>query len=372
MIERLSAADNLVIDCTPGHWRLLQHEAEAETVLIEARGQGLPMRYPETFGTARRLPKGGRLATEDIERVALGYSQRDHAWLFGLVLMPALAELRGSRWCGLAVWPAEGEAPTVPDGAEEAARALALQLGRPFTLIPPKIVAHSAPLPPAIPPAPLPELPYVLDDWRLTQEEAGVLAFSRSGAWARGRALRALWYLLWAVIFVVLSVTSLTSGIMLPQPAFLPYVGFACALLLVGMAVYTFRRAVRAVSRITVSEHEVTGWRGTRALWHVPAAEVQAVYASQIVSRVSPRRRRRAVLYGEIALLRRDGAFAPLVHGIETDEKLELPESADWDSLNVESVQPLFSQPPISRLQAAALRTAALLGTPAFDDRRIR
>lgn len=371
MIERLPAADNLVIDCAAGQWRLLQADAGAETMLIEARGQALPMRYPEAFGTARRLPKGGRLATEDIERVVIGYSQRDHAWQLGLVLMPALAELRGSRWCGLAVWSADGDAPALPDGAEAAGRALALQLGRPFTLIPPKTATPAAAAPPA-PPPPLPELPYALDDWRLTAEAAGELAFSRSGAWARGRALRALWYVLWAAAFVLLSLTSLTSGIMLPQPAFLPYIGFACALLLVGMAVYTFSKAVRAVSRVTVTALEVTGWRGTRALWHVPADEVQAVYASQIVSRVSARRRRRLVLYGEIALLRKDGAFAPLVYGIETDEKLELDELSDWTALNLEAVQPLTGQPPISRLQAAALRTAAVLGAPAFDDRRIK
>jgi hypothetical protein len=424
-MKRIPALDNIIIEIESPRWRLLQNGSGAERVLVET-APGLPLSYPPTFGAVRRLPDVGTLNPTQVDRVVLGWSPKDQAWHLGLMLLPPLAEERGSRWCALATWNND-----LPNGdAQQAGEELAQVINRPFVVIPPKesaspvtAVATSAPptiigMPavaaptvaafpavttpdvvaqpepiyaPPIAPPPLPELPYELDDWLLERMGTRQLALTLSGKWLRSRILKSVWYLFWAVIFLILAVTSLTSGIAPPQPHFLPYLGIAGAIFLFGLGVYTIVTAMRMIRHIEIDGEQgmVRGLKGSRDVWRISADQAQSVYISQIVSKVNERKMRQTVSYGELSLLLHDGTFEPLAYPIEMDEKIEAeidsptPAVEAWsgDSVpvlplppdpNMDDVVPLTPFNSKTKAQAAALQIANTLNLPAWYDRRVR
>lgn len=393
-LDRISAANNLTIDMASDRWRLLVNGDSAERVLMEATA-GEPLRYMPTFGQRRRLPDTGVLPTLYIQRVVLGWSLKDEAWHLGLILEPELAEPRGSRWCEVAHWP-DPERDLYLDVASQAGNSLAHVMMRPFDLIPPRDGAaaepsaptsappapYYAPAPavapaaapyrptaPVVAPVPLPGLPVTLDDWQLSQVAPDTLEFKRSGAWARGKYLRALWYLLFTVIYLVLSITTLQGRIALPKPEFLPYLGLASAAILFLLALATLVRVMRSPNRVVVQAGRgVTALRGGGERWQVPLAEIESVYVSQIVGR-KIKHEKRTVYYGELSLLLKDGKFKFLLASDQIEEK---PLAVAEDMPAEEAVTPLTSNDVESSMQNAAAHVARVLGLPAWYDQRLK
>lgn len=394
---RISAGNNLTIDMSADRWRLLVNGDSVERVLLEA-ATGEPLRYMPTFGQRRRLPDTGILPTLYIQRVVLGWSVKDEAWHLGLLLEPELAEARGSRWCEVAHWP-DPERDLYADVATQAGTELAHTVARPFDLIPPRTgdnapaavasapvmggavapayapsYAPAAPVAPAAapvyrPPVPLPSLPITLDDWQLQQVAADTLEFQRSGAWARGKIIRAFWYLLLVVIYLVLSITTLQGYIALPKPEFLPYLGLASAAILFLLAIATIIRVGRTPNRYVVKAGQgVTALRGNSQRWHLPAAEIESVYASQVMGR-KIRREKRTVHYGELSLLLKDGKFRFMLDNEQVEEKSI---SVDENTPAAEGVTPLHSTDVESSMQTAAAHVARVLALPAWYDQRLK
>lgn len=405
---RISAGNNLTIDIAPDHWRLLVNGDHAERVLVEA-APGEPLRYMPTFGQRRRLPDTGVLPILYIQRVALGWSVKDESWHLGLVLEPELAEARGSRWCEIAHWP-DPDQDVYVDVASDAGNGLAKVVTRPFDLIPPRpagaAVSTPAPPPtaaprpfapevapvfpttptpdaapyaptyapapayaPPAPPRPLPGLPLKLDEWTLTQAAPDTLEFKRSGAWTRGKWMRVFWYLLFTIIYLVLSITTLQARIALPKPEFLPYLGLASAAILFLLMIATVLRIGRTPNRIVVqSGRGVTALRGNGQRWQVSPAEIDGVYASQVVSR-KLKRDKRTIYYGELSVLRNDGKFRFLLENSQVEEK---PVAVAEDTPAEEGVTPLSSNEVESNMQAAAAHMARVLNVAAWYDQRLK
>lgn len=371
---RISAGNNLSIDMTPDHWRLVVNGDNAERVLVEA-ASGEPLRYMPTFGQRRRLPDTGILPTLYVQRVVLGWSVKDEAWHLGLLLESELASARGSRWCEIAHWP-DPERDLYVDDATRAGTALASIITRPFDLIPPRDETALPVTAPAVAPAtpaytplhPLPSLPIDLDEWKLSRTAPDTLEFKRSGAWTRAKLLRVFWYLLFTIVYLVLSIKTLEGRIALPKPEFLPYLGLLSAGILLLLAIGNVLRIGRTPNRIVVEAGRgVTALRGRGKRWHVPVSDIDSVYASQVVSR-KVKRDKRTIHYGELSLLLNNGKFRRLLYNNQAVEKaFYLAE----DTPAQEEVVPLNEGAETS-LQAAAAYVAQSLGLPAWYDQRLK
>ncbi len=396
-MERIAAANNLIIEYEQDHWRLLQGSGTSDRILVETTPDAA-LRYPSSFGVIRRLPENGTLDAAGIERVVLGWSSKDQTWHLGLMLQSSLAEARGSRWCGLAVWPApNGHGAELHDAVTQAGEQLANQIQRPFLLVPPKVEPVStngitAPLPihrppiaepayqPAarpvetLPPPALPELPYQLDDWRLDRAADGRLIFTMPGLMRR-RMLKSLWYLLWAVVFAILSITSLMSAIAPPQPTFLPYAGIAGAVFLLGLSVVTFLNARKKITRVEIdgATGTISGFKTGGSAWQYQRDDISDIYASQVMNKVNRRQHHRTTRYGELNLRLHSGEFVPVIFGINLETKIEVEfsDDAELDRLNEAEIAPLTIYNTKTKLQAAALRLAETLNINAVNDRRI-
>jgi hypothetical protein len=396
---KISAGGNLTIELQPEMWRLLINGSGAERVLVEAES-GFPIRYAASFGAQRRLPES-TLPTDYVQRVVVGWSGRDEAWHLGLMLEPSIAETRGSRWCEIAHWP-DPDANLYADIATQAGEGLAQHIKRPFNFVPPKPAEERAAYVASLTAPPLAPLPLKFDQWTLTQPTPAILSFTLASSWGRGKLFRTVWYTFWAAVFILLSVTSLTSGIALPRmgtltitlpnqpevtvtlpPETLVYAGFACAALLVLLAISSFLRAATAVKRIEVDGElrEVRGMRGRRTIkWRIPASALDSVYASQIVSRFNPRRsdEGRTVNYGELLLYLKEGAFKHIVATHNFEDKLPVkPRLSEIGEVNIDvsnedSVTPLTAHDAHTPLQAAALYVARTLDLPARYDQRVK
>ena len=288
-MNRISAAENMIIETGPDSWRLIASgEAGEERGLLEATVDR-QVRYTEAFARSRRLPAEGRLPAPYVVQVVLGWSANEETWRLGLLLAPDIADPRGSRWCELARWP-DPEATVFEDLARESGMGLAQILNRPFNFIPPQRRPETAPEPEP----PLPGLPLTIGGWSLESGANDTLAFIRSGKWSRRRMTRAVWYTFWMIVYVVLSVTTLNSdlalpnaGAMLPNPDLLPYLGLATAVGLILMILYTLYELLTAPDRIEVDPRtaQITALRSGRQRWRVNAGEIESVYVTQVVNK---------------------------------------------------------------------------------------
>ncbi len=349
-MERIAAAGNLIIEMQPDRWRLLANgSGPNEQVLLEA-APGKPVRYMTIFAHRRRLPDTGSMPADRVQRVVLGWSFRDQSWHLGLLLVPELAELRGSRWCELARWP-DPQADAYRRAAVQAGEGLAGALGRPFNLVPPQPAAT-----PTAPPRPLPPLPQRFDLWRL---EAGrALTLKRAGRWSRVRLWRVIWYSLLAVVYTGLSVLTLQGRIALPNPAWLPYLGLAAAVLMLALAAAALYQLLVYPNTILVDERGVQAQRWGRPRWSHPRGDIQAVYVSQVVGKKG---KKLAAVYGEINLLLQNGRFRRL---FEYGEAEPLPSAGEPGIFPLDQTN--FDTP----LQAAGLYLARALEAPCYLDRR--
>jgi hypothetical protein len=418
-MDRIYAGGNVRIEVQPDSWVLLVNTDQGDNVLAEAV-QGQPIRYVSVFGSQRKLPIGGQLQTTDVERVVLGWSPKDEAWHLGLMLSPALSQARGSRWCELAHWP-DPNGDQYHDLARQASVALAERIVRPFSLIPRSDNGAASPAAPTAPggraapaydprrtqegytavretpPPQLEPLPLRFDLWTLnarsqgrangTSYPSGALEFRLSGSWGRSKVLRAGWYFFWAAVFVVLSVQTLVSPIAQPRPEFLPYLGLACAVLLLLLFFANFIRAGRRLNRIVIdpAQRVISGGRGRRVgvdgrgRWSYSSADIEGVYVSHSVTKVNRRRKRepmRAVQYGELNLLLRGGRFVHLLSHGALDDKFRtlepLPPEDEDDLANEDAVTLLTAYDVQTPLQAAGMYAANALNVPCYYDKRVR
>jgi hypothetical protein len=393
---RLSAGGNLNILVGDDHWRLTVNGGGVERVLVEA-APGQPLRYAASFGTQRRLPAANILPTDLIEQVVVGWSARDEAWHLGVILLPPLSEERGSRWVDIAFWP-DRETTLYRDDAVLAGERLAQLIRRPFTIAQAKPDATSAsaarPMSATMPP--LIALPIRFDSWTLTQHAPALLVLQRSPAWGRRRLLRTLWYTVLAAAFALLSILSLTAGIAPPRispteirgtggelllriPAppeqTLIVVGLICAVLLFVLALITYFGTLSAVKRIAF-DGEMRAVRAYRAakdrrpVWNIASAQLDAVYASVIVTAINPRRAptERKAQYGELSLLEKRGRFHFLAALTQFEQKIPVTPASD----NHDHVRELTASDAPTALHAAALHIARALDIPARIDQRTR
>lgn len=408
---RIPADQYHAIDIEAGSWRLTANGSTPESLLVEAR-EGVPLRYTAAFGSPRHLPAPGGYALaeiplDDVQRVVVGWSESDGGWHLGLLLQGALAERRGSRWCELAAWN-DPTAIAHRGNAEHAGQALAARIGRPFALIPPKLApsasavsaqrgfadeASSATLHPmtdarAVTNAPVTgapavgasaiTLPLTLGGWQLERQGDAQLTWTRAAHWQRSRLLRAAWYLLWSGIAVALATLSLTAGIAPTQPEFLPYLGYAAALILLISAAYSLVTAFTRVSRIEVdgAARRVHGLRGAREVWSLDAQAVEYLYVTEIVGKASERRETRPLSEVEFsALLQASdaaGKFQPLLRVTGLEEKIPRAAFESIEQANAEAVMTLTPDLAHSPAQMAGLLMAQALGVAARYDRRIK
>lgn len=365
-MARISAADNIVIDAQPTLWRLLVNtdfveHVQGDGILFEAV-PGQPLRYTSVFASTRRLPKNGQLPVRYIERVLLGWSAQDEAWHLGFLLEPNLAEARGSRWCELVKWP-DPEQDVFKELSLEAGRTLARTIGCPFNMARPK----PAEVPKAAPPKALPELPLDLHDWTFGRENNGWLTFHRAKVWTRERIRRVFWYSFWTIAYIVLAVATLRSDIALPRPEWLPYLGLATAVLLIGLVVRSIMELRRQPRRIVVDPSTAQIWgvlaQGSKKpLWRMGRENIDSVYVSQVVR---DRDDRSTLQYGEVNLRLTDGSFYYLINQHESEQ-------LNGIVVGDENVRPLEQNSVQTKLQAVGVYIAQALRIPAWYDHRTR
>ena len=179
-------------------------------------------------------------------------------------------------------------------------------------------------------PIPLAPLPLDLGLWRL--EEAshmhggeGELRLSRDKRWLRAKQRQIAWYGVLTLVYLWVSIATLTSelglpiaGTLIPNPAWLPYLGIVVAVLLLLAIGRQLLVILRQPNAIVINQYEktVSASRGVRQLWKVNAGGVQSIYASELVKK---RGRKPTVLHGEINLHLLDGRFMPILIDHEKD-----------------------------------------------------
>jgi hypothetical protein len=169
----------------------------------------------------------------------------------------------------------------------------------------------------------------------------------------------------------VLVVTTLISGIALPRPEILVWLGFASIIILIFVILYNLYDTATHTNRIVFEKAGVRWQRGDRVRKAIAQDRIQAVYVSHVISKVTKRGRgseQRAVNFGELTLLLKDGKFQSVLVERQTDDIIPVTD----DPINEESVVSLTAYNARTHLQAAALRISNLLAVPAEYDKRLK
>ena len=374
-MTRIAVSANSLVDYSTDRWRLIKvDDRKAPTLVLEAK-RGAPLRFDAYFAASRDLPESGEILEADLGQVVLGWSNESESWQLGLTLSPEISLARSSRWFEILRF-------THPDPArhEETAsrlgKALAQALDIPFASTEAGIEAEPEPEP-----IPLVDLPLSLGMWRLQPaDDGGEMRLLREKRWLQGRLRQIAWYGLWTVVYLWVSIATLNSelglpiaGTLIPNPAWLPYLGLVVAGLLalaIGRQILIILREPDALL-INPWERAVGAWRGDKQLWKVKAGGVQSVYASEIVKK---RGRRPTILHGEINLHLLDGSFLSLMIDREKIVDALLPgNDPTAEKKRTEGVHVLEPAEATTALQAAAIHIALSLGElPVWYDRRLR
>ncbi len=376
-MTRIAVSANSLVDYSPDRWRLIKVEApKAPKLVLEAK-RGAPLRFDAYFAASRDLPESGEILQADLGQVILGWSKESGSWQLGLTLSPEISLARSSRWFEILRF-AHPDPAVHEEEATRLGQALAQALGIPFASTDAGIAAEPEPEP-----IPLVDLPLHLGMWRLQpadEKGEGELRLLREKRWLQSRLRQIAWYGLWILIYLGVSIASLTSelglpiaGTLIPDPSWLPYLGLVVA----GLLALAIARQVMIILRepdalrINAFERTMSAWRGDKQLWKINAGRVQSVYASEVVKK---RSRRPTILHGEINLHLLDGSFLSLMIDREKIVDALLPGSdSAAEKKRPEGVLALEPAEVTTALQAAAVHIALGLGElPVWYDRRLR
>lgn len=377
-MPRIAVSANSLVDYSPERWRLIQvDDPDQPKLLVEAK-TGLPLRYNGYFAVSRDLPESGEILEADLGQVVLGWSNESSSWQLGVTLSTEISLARSSRWFELLRF-------THPDATVHEARAIELGAALAKTLDIP--FASTAPV--EIAPEPeaivLEPLPLELGLWRLEEAEqkrggGGELRLAREQRWLRAKQRQLAWYGLMIAVYLWVSIATLTSelglpiaGTLIPNPAWLPYLGIVVAVLLLLAIVRLLSIILREPNAIIINPYEktISAMRGSQPLWKLNAGGVQSIYVSELVKK---RGRKPTVFHGEINLHLLDGNFMPILVDNEKIVGALLPgrdPAAEKERpVEVHALEPEAVSTP---LQAAALHIAVGLGDlPVWYDRRLK
>ena len=378
-MTRIAVSENALVDYSHDRWRLIQlDEASKPRLLLEAKA-GAPLRFSGYFAVSRDLPEAGQILKADLGQVLLGWSSESGSWQLGITLSPEVSLARASRWFEV-LRLAHPDASVHEATASELGKALARTLDIPFVSSQQDLEATPVPEP-----APLVALPLELSMWRLQPAKSqgadeSELELRRDQGWLRGRLRQIAWYGLMTAVYLWVSIATLTSelglpiaGTLIPNPAWLPYLGIVVAAMLLLAIMRQAWIILREPDAIMVKPREqaIIAWRGGQLLWKVKAGNVQSIYASEVVKK---RGRRHTVLHGEINLHLLDGSFKPLL--IDPDKLSDglLPGvDPQSEQLREEGLRALEPAEAATALQGVAGHIALALGDlPLWHDRLLR
>ena len=376
-MTRIAVSANSLVDFSPDRWRLIKLEDPSTPKLVLEAKRDAPLRFDAYFAASRDLPESGEILQADLGQVVLGWSNESRSWQLGLTLSPEISLARSSRWFEILRFT-EPDPARHEETAERLGKALAQALDIPFASTEAGIKAEPDPEP-----VPLVDLPLHLGMWRLQPADEsgeGELRLLREPRWLRGRLRQIAWYGLWTAIYLWVSIATLTSdlglpiaGTLIPNPAWLPYLGLVVAGLLILAIARQILIILREPDTLLVNPWERTlgAWRGDKQLWKVNAGSVQSVYASEVVKK---RGRRPTILHGEINLHLLDGSFLSLLIDREKIVDALLPgNDKAAEKQRPEGVHALEPAEATTALQAAAIHIALGLGElPVWYDRRLR
>ncbi|MCY3916532.1 MAG: hypothetical protein OXG49_11020 [Chloroflexi bacterium] len=390
-MPRIAVSANSLVDYSSDRWRLIQVDGAAKPKLIVEAKTGLPFRYNGYFAVSRDLPESGEILEADLGQVVLGWSNESSSWQLGLTLSPEISLARSSRWFELLRFT-DADAAAYEAVAIQLGTALANTLGIPF--------ASTASQ--AIEPEPEPEpialepLPLDLGLWRLERGIEGELRLERKARWLRAKQRQIAWYGLLTVVYLWVSFATLANELGLPiagttilaplsllglsiedvpiaNPALLPYLGIAVAVLLLLAIARLVWNILRETNAIIINPYEktISAARGNRQLWKVNAGGVQSIYASEVVKK---RGRKPTVFHGEINLHLLDGRFMPiLIDKEKIVDALLIGREPGADKERPTEVHVLEPEAVSTALQAASIHIGDCLGElPVWYDRRLK
>ncbi|MBK9121925.1 MAG: hypothetical protein IPM16_02215 [Chloroflexi bacterium] len=361
----VSADQSVSVELHPDRWVAVDLAEGLRRVIFEAVIDGTLTSSPQ-FNRLQKLPAGG-VTLNELKSVVLGWSPTLMAWQLGFVVKPELAAQRMSRWVELVRWQDEDGARHNL-AANRAAQALARVTRLPLKVIPPKALpSDDAPAEPV----PLPPLPIDLGTWELHQA-GDVLEFALAGRWRRSRVGRILWYGLWTVVFIAVSVLSLTvelalpnAGTLLPAPHLLPYMGIFVATILVFLIIKNSVEIARQPTRIVVdpATSSISARLGRRTTWAVPSRAIDSVYVSEVLSH---RGKRLMSQHAEINLRVGPESFR---HMLTIEDELDLGAKNGHKIKN--AVEPMADDDADTPLSNAAIYVSRALGNvPIWRDQR--
>lgn len=379
-MPRIAVSANSLVDYSPDRWRLIQVDDPAEPKLVVEAKAGLPFRYNGYFAVSRDLPDAGEIQAADLGQVVLGWSKESSSWQLGLTLSPEISLARSSRWFELLRFT-NPDAGAHEDAAIQLGNALANTLGIPFSSTSSMAIKPE----PEPEPIPLEPLPLDLGLWRLEKASQkrgldGELRLVREKRWLRAKQRQIAWYATLIAVYLWVSIATLTSelglpiaGTLIPDPAWLPYLGIAVALLLLLAIGRLLGIVLREPNSIVINPYEktISASRGNHQLWKVNAGSVQSIYASELVKK---RGRKPTVFHGEINLHMLDGRFMPiLVDNERIVDALLAGRDPQTEKERPAEVQALEPEAVSTALQAAALHIGVCLGElPVWYDRRLK
>jgi hypothetical protein len=141
--------------------------------------------------------------------------------------------------------------------------------------------------------------------------------------------------------------------------------------LLFLVILYQLGQTLTRTNRIAFGHDGVRWLRGRRARRAIPSDQIQEIYVSHVINKVGRRGKasqERAVHYGEINLLLKNGKFRSVLTQHHADDTIPVTD----DPLNEEAIVPLTEYNARTRLQSAGLRIARALGVDAEYDKRLK
>jgi hypothetical protein len=300
-IETIRAAHNLTIELGSATWRLVNGSRHRErpgavTALLEASPGEITC--SPAFARARQIPGEG-LSPEDVARVVVGWAPESHNWHLGLLLAARPDSQSRMRWCGLASWPS-GEPPEFATQAKLAGQRLARIINRPFHIVAPAVgpatpvmdtqpVQTTARMEPVVVERPAAEEP-ALQTPPFEFSDMVMAAVPRGYVWqVRSRVLllmgaKAVGLLVLVGLYLLMSIGAETRGLAPVSPNWLPWLGIAVAVLLVGVALRNLWKLLKVTHVIidtTGGEVRCQNRFTGRMQWHVPFGEAAYVLVSQ-------------------------------------------------------------------------------------------